>query len=316
MADTLHSWGPANVATLLTTTIENRRGPIKNAIINKQSFLKHLTDKNKVTLKGGASIVTPVMYGINTSTQAYDGYQVLDTTPQEGFTSTQYDWKQYATTISVSGREIRQNSGDQAIFDLVDTKQMQAQKSLENQLTADLFAATVTSPKLNSLPVLIDATSTVGEINSSTYSWWQSYVDSTGAAFSSTGLARMRTAFSTLAQRESAPTAIVTTTAISDAYEASQVGQVRFENYSEVDGSVRGLTFRGVPVLVDSQCNSGVMYFLNADAMEFVVNSQADIILTEWVKPVNQDAKAAQLLFMGQLITSNRRLLGKLTGIS
>jgi len=54
----------------------------------------------------------------------------------------------------------------------------------------------------------------------------------------------------------------------------------------------------------------GTEYHLNSKAMEYVVHSDRDWMTTPFVKPANQDARIAHLLWMGQLCISNRRKLG------
>ena len=75
------------------------------------------------------------------------------------------------------------------------------------------------------------------------------------------------------------------------------------------------LLFKSSPMVFDSQATAGVMYFLNSDVLEFVINSGTNFSMTDWEKPADQDLRVAQILFAGDLITTNRRKLGKLTGI-
>lgn len=58
------------------------------------------------------------------------------------------------------------------------------------------------------------------------------------------------------------------------------------------------------------------MLFLNLDFLELVIDSQTDFITTPFVRPENQDAKVAQILFMGNLTCSNRRKQGMIYGIT
>ncbi len=102
MADTLFTYGPANVTTLLTTTLSNRRTDLQDAIFNDLASIKFLKEKGQVILDGGASITTPLMYAKNTTAQFYNGYDPLTTTPQEGFTVAQYQWKESAVSVCES----------------------------------------------------------------------------------------------------------------------------------------------------------------------------------------------------------------------
>ena len=317
MADTLFTWGPANVTTLLTTTIENRRGDIQDAIFNELPTIKYLKDKNRVRVDGGASIITSLMYGTNSTAAFYYGYDVIDTTPQEGFTAGQYIWKEAATSITVSNREETiQNVGKSEVFNIVKAKSDQAQMSLKNLLNNALFATSPNVTKeLTSLPILIDATSSIAQINSSANSWWQSAVTASGS-FAAQGRADMLNLYNTITVRGGKTDYILTTPTIHAYYEGSLVAQIRYESASTGNNSFRDLMFKTASVNFDTAANSGVMYFLDSNHVELVVNSNNDMRMTEWVKPANQTAKVAQLVIGLELTTNNRRRLGKLTGIT
>jgi len=316
MADTLHSFGPANVTTLLTTTLENRRKGIQDAIFNDLRTIKFLKDRGQVIIDGGASIVTSLMYAKNTTAQFYNGYEQLDTTPQEGFTQTQYKWKEAATSISVSNREESvQNSGPSAVENLVQQKINQATESLKDLINTGLYAAAPGTNDIGSLATTVDATSSIGEINSTTYSWWQSDVNASGS-FAGQGRADMLTLYNALLTAGDAPDFIVTNPTVHSYYEGSLIPQLRYTSNASGDNSFETLKFKGLPVLMDVAATSGVMYFLNSKHLKLYVSSDNNMKLTPWVKPGNQTSKVAQLIMACELVTDNRRRLGKLTGIT
>ena len=55
---------------------------------------------------------------------------------------------------------------------------------------------------------------------------------------------------------------------------------------------------------------NGTEYHLNSQAMEYCVASRRDWVQTPFVRPENQDARVAQLLWAGQVCLNNRRKLG------
>ena len=60
---------------------------------------------------------------------------------------------------------------------------------------------------------------------------------------------------------------------------------------------------------------NATIYFINSQAMSFVTDSETDFITTDFVRPENQDAKVAQVLWMGAVTVNNRRKLGVLSSI-
>lgn len=317
--ETLFSWGPANVSTLISTTQENRDiKELQDAVFNRLTLFDFLGKKNKVRRGGGTSIIVPIRQSKNATAGSYSNYQIIDTTPQDNETAAQFKYKQYAASISVSGKEERvQNKGKYEVLDIVKTKIEDAEMALRDKLNTDMFAASPATADIGSLVTSIDATSSIGEINSTTYSFWQSTSTSSGS-FSAQGLADMRTLWATLSKRmpQSFPDLLLTTSDIHTYYEGSLVPQQRYESDGIGNGSFEGLKFKSAVVDYDAQATSGVMYFLNSDVMELVIDPDTDFKMTEWVKPSNQDARVAQYLVALELVIKNRRKLGKLTGIT
>lgn len=318
--ETLPTWGPAgNIAALITTTIENRdEKELQDAVFSRLTLLDHLQKKNAVKRGGGTFISIPLRVSKNSTAQSYSNYQTIDTTPQDNETSAQFIWKQYAASISLNGKEERvQNKGKYEVIDLVKTKIQDAEMALRDKLNTDLFAASPASQDVGSLVTSIDATSSIGGINSTTYSYWQSSV-TTGGSFAGQGRADMNSLWNTLSQRapSSNPDLILTTPTVHAYYEGSLTQLQRYEANGVGNAAFSKLKYKSADVDMDAQCTAGVMYFLNSDVMELRIDSDTDFKLTDWVKPANQDARVAQYLVALELVIKNRRKLGKITGIT
>jgi len=59
----------------------------------------------------------------------------------------------------------------------------------------------------------------------------------------------------------------------------------------------------------------GTSFYINSQAMEWIVDSQTDFITTPFVSPVGQDARVAEILWMGCMGVNNRRKLGVMKSI-
>ncbi len=320
MSDTLFTWGPGNVTTLLTTTMENRDiKDIQDGVFNDLVLIKHLVDKNAVRRAGGASITVPLRTSKNTTSGFYDGFQQISVTPQDELTAAQYKWKQAAVSVSVSGREERiQNAGQYAVLDLVQSKIKGAEDSLKDTINTALYAASPATTDIGSLVTSIDAVSSIGDINSTTYSFWQSTVTS-GGSFAAQGLSDLRTTWSALEVKSpQAPTdLLLTTTTIYNYYEGALQAQQRYAPMDRTgNASFDALQFRSAPMRYDAAATSGVIYLLNSKCMELDIHSGSDFIMRDWVPAINQDAKTALFMVGLELVIKNRRKLGKITGIT
>ncbi len=315
--DILHTWGPDNVSQLLVSTHEKRgKKEVANAIFNRIPTFEYLNEKGKVMLDGGASIVLPLEVARNTTAKFYDGYDLLDVTAQDNHTAAQFKWKQAAASVSISGREANiQNRGESALMNLLNMKQKNAERSLRDIINQKLHGASNTAKDISSLATLIDATSTIGDINSTTNTYWQSLVAS-GGVFASQGVADWRHEYNGLKNRYGNPDMLITTQAIFESYEATMTPQIRYTSLDTADTKFRDLEFAGAKVRFDDQCASGVTYFLDSDSLTLFVSENVNFIYNDFVRPPDQDAKVAQFLVGLELATSNRRILGKVTGQS
>lgn len=321
-SNTLHTKGPANVDSLLATTVEAvRKGKelLKDQIFQSIPLLNWLNSKARVTLQGGASILVPLMFGKNETFKAYRGDDILDTTGQEGLTMAQATWRNYGGTVKLAGDEVRANAGSGKLIDLTKARINQAMMSGRDKIAIDFHAASQAAKAIHTLVTLIDATSTIQDINSTTYSWWQAQVSASGS-FSGQGLADMRLLRDLIIRQgqSGAPMSdlILTDATTRQYYEASQVPQLRYASRGDADASFGALKFSGANVEFDPNNASGVMYFLSSEALEFVVHSDADLDMGDFVEPTNQDVRVSKILWAGNLVVHNRRRLGKLTGIT
>lgn len=314
------TWGPSNVDALLSSTlaaIPKKR--YADNIFTKIPLFMWFKKKAKMTVDGGANLVMPLMYGKNSTAKSYSGYGIIDTTPQEGLTAASYLWAQYAATISISGLEERiQNVGDKALIKLLDAKITQAEMSLADKLDIDLWASAVTGTNINTLVTLVDQTTTVGQVSKSSNSWWQCQTVASGS-FAARGLADMRSLYNTITNQslsKGAPDFICADQTSYQYYEASQQPQMRYSDNTMADAGFENLRFKGATMTYDPNTPSGKMYFLSSDSLKLVTSKGTNFITTPFIKPENQDAKVAQILWAGQLASDNIRRLGSLTGIT
>lgn len=313
-----------NMGLLLSTTLKKYRTSLVDNIHKSSAIFYLLKQKGGVKEEdGGERIVQPIMYAKNDTAKSYSGYEQLDVTPQEGIDAAEFNWKQYSVSITISGEEERKNSGrKEKIIDILDARTKQARMSMTESLTTGIFSNGTTngSKDLTGLEAMVAASGIYGGINSTTYSWWRAYVDSDAEALA---LADMRTAFNTASiGGKDTPDLIVTTQTLFEKYESLLTN---FNNYVSFATSAEGtkklgdagfqvLEFKGVPIVWDELCPATNMYFLNTNHMKLVVHKDANFEVTDFVKPENQDARIAQILFMGNLTCDRRKSFAKLTG--
>ncbi len=318
--------GNTNYATaLLTATFEKYLSTqAADAIFEDLALFEWLNGAGSVKRRadGGVKLLEPLMYGKNTAGGSYSGYDEFDVSPQEGFTNAEFEYKQYYQTITISGEEEELNAGEAKVMDLLQMKWNQARMSLRDFLNIDAFLDGTgnSSKNITGLALMIDSAGTYGNIVRSTNSWWQAQETAVGGGLkvdSSTGMLRMYNDCS-LGKKKMLPNFILTTQSVYEDYEMQLPPQLRYTTGGTANATFSNdnLMFRKAPMFWDEQCQSGIMYFLNSRVMQFVLKQGRDFKTRKFQTPANQDAKIAQILFMGELTASNCRHLGKLTGIT
>jgi len=307
--------GNANFDAILSTTLQNYQPQLVDNIFTARVLLEHLNSRGRVVVEqGGTSIVEPLVYAQNDTVGSYSGYDTIDLTPQEGISAAEYNWKQMAASIAISGIEEAKNRGTEAIIKLLNAKIMQAEESLKESLNDMLFASSVgnNGKDFQGLGFLIDATGTVGGIDASTNSWWASYEDNNATALTQ---AQMTTAYNTAARGNDVPDLIVTTLTLFGKYETLLTPQVRYQDVTKANLGFQNLMFKQTPVVFDVSCPSGNMFFVNSKYLKLVGMEGHWFNTTEFQKGTvaGVDARYALIMSFGELVCSNRARQAKLT---
>lgn len=319
--NTLFTWGPANVDSLLATTMSVFQDKeLNDNVFQAIPTWNYLNTKNRTTKSGAASILVRILYQKNSTAQFYAGYDILDTTPQEGLTVAQFKWGRIAASITISGQEQDQNSGEAQVADLLKDKVTQAMMTIADKIGSSLYAGAINSKAVLNFPNFVDASSTIGDINSNTNSFWQATTKASGS-FAAQGRSDWTNVYNTITlqgTRATPPDFGVTTQTVYEAYEAVLAPAVRFapNGLGDIGFDQDMLKFKGMRLAFDPNVDSGSCYFLSSDAMKLVVHSSRNFARTPMVKPANQDALTGQIIWMGQMTTNNRRKLAKLTSMT
>lgn len=306
-----------NFDVLLTTTLDKVRPVLRDQISNGNVLTAWLNMKSRVTIDGGTVIRRPLLYAFNDTVSTYSGYDLIDTTPQEGLGWAEYSWKQHAGSVVISGEEVKKNSGSAQLINLLQAKIDQLKLSVADDMNAMLWAASVgnSGKDFNSIPVLVKSSGTVGNVVASTYTWWVSPTSATIDLTDPAGITGMNSMVNTIRVNRSKVDIEIGSQAVYQAYEALALPNIRFVNTKLADLGFEAIAHKTAELAFDPDAPSGSLYFLNSDRLEFVQHQDSWLSMTEFQRPYNQDAKVALILSMGELITDSRRSHGYATSI-
>ena len=305
----------ANFDALLSTTLANYRDQLTDNIFTARPLTYFLQDKGRIRmLNGGTKIVEPLIYGESSTVKSYSGYDSISLTAQTGITAAEYDWKQYAASIAISGIEEAKNNGEQEIINLLEAKIMQAEESMREGFNRMFYAdgSGNSGKDWNGLGNLVEASGTVGGINRATTGneYWRSYEENTATALT---LAQLSTGYNSVSVGNDHPDMVLTTQTLFEKYEALLQPTLRYTDTKTADAGFQNLLFKAAPVVYDEHCTAGVVYFLNSKYLTLVGHSGKWFSQTEFVRPEDLDARYALIMCYGNLTCRNAAKQGKLT---
>jgi hypothetical protein len=317
--------GNPDFNSLLSTTLQNYQPTLVDNIFKDLVLLNHLNERGRVRVEeGGTQIIEPLLYGINDTVSTYSGYDAIDLTPQEGISAAEYDWKQMAASIAISGIEEAKNRGTEAIIKLLNAKIMQAEMSLKTTLNEQLFGSASAGTDFNGLGnIVATQNNTVGGIDANTNvspdgtKWWNPTHGTTMGA--TLALHNMADVYNRASKGSDVPDLIITNTSLFEKYESLLTNQVRYQDVAKANAGFQNLMFKQTPVVFDLELavdtSDAPMYFLNTKYLKLTGMNNYWFKTTDFMNGTvaGVDARYALVLAYGQLTCSNRARQGYLT---
>jgi len=305
-----------NLSELITTTLRNRSKSLSDNVSNHNALLTRLSQNGNISTVTGREIVRELEYASNGSVNFYTGYETLDVSPSDVLTSATFSYKQLAGNVTISGLEQIQNSGTEAIINLLESRIGVLEKTMANTLSTSLYSDGTGSDgkEVGGLQLLVaDAgTGTVGGINSTTYTFWKNaQTTATSSAFSTTNVQTdMNTMYLNLVRGNDSPDLIM---ADGNAYKAF-LGSLQAIQRITSDGMAKSgftsVAYLNSDVVFDDACPQDKMYMLNTDYLRLEVAANRNFVPGEAKMSVNQDAMVTPMFWSGNLTCSNRALQG------
>lgn len=282
-------------------------------IFDSNPLLKRLKEKSYEKVDGGTSIMIPLNYAQSTASGWFTGADSLSTADNESITAAEYFWKQLYAAVTITRIDELKNSGDAAKISLVKSKMQIAQKTMADLLGTAVYNAGTTLNAPIGLRAIVAIASTIGGIDQSTNSWWQSTVDSTTATFS---IPALQTVFNAISVDSDIPSVIMATRANYNRFYATLQPQQRFMDSDTAKAGFSSLMFNGSPFIADSHCPANHIFLLNEKNLKLFVHKDEDMRLEPFAKPIGQSIKVAKVFWAGGLASSNNRLHGKMSAVA
>lgn len=318
---------PSSTLTeIVTTTLRNRTGKLADNVTKNNALLYRLRRRGNVkTVSGGRTIVQELEYAENGTFKRYSGYEALNISPSDVFTGAEFNYAQAAVAVSISGLEQLQNSGEDAIIDLLESRIKNAEKTLVNNIALDCYSDGTADGgrQIGGLQLLVSATPTtgvVGGIDASTSigSFWRNTAFSAvtnggGAATSANIQSYMNRVYVQQVRGTDRPDLIIADNNYFRLYLESLQAIQRITSNEMGEAGFDSLKYMSSDVVLDGGFGGGApsntMFFLNTDYIYFRPHADRNFApIGDDRFAVNQDAMVKLVGFAGNMTVSNRRL--------
>src|SRR3990172_7832462 len=186
------------------------------------------------TFSGGNVIYQELSFAQNGNGGWYSGYDLLPVAAQDVISAAEYQIKQLACPVIMSGLEQIQNAGREQMIDLLEGRINVAESTMANLLAAGIYSdGTGTGGKeltgLGAAVPITATTGTYGGIDRATWTFWRSVSTTLGsAATAATIQGSMDTMWASLVRGQDRPDLVVADNFMWGLYVASLQAQQRF----------------------------------------------------------------------------------------
>jgi hypothetical protein len=320
---------------VVTTTLENRSRKLADNITNNNALLSFIQARGRSRpFSGGREIYEELRYAQNQTFLWYSGYEPLNISLNDTMTAARFPIKQSAIAVVISGLEEIQNSGKEAMIDLVRARVDTAEDTFWNQMSAGVYSdgTAFGGKQIGGLALLISkapTTGIVGGVDRSVQLWWQNIavdqtVDARGAVTAANIQSYMNSTTLQLKRNTDGIDLIVFDNNFYQFYLASLQTIQRIADEGQAKNVGAGWTSlkyygagKSVDVVLDGGKNGQIPistgYFINTDYLSYRPSAMRNFKVIGGDRAnVNQDAIVRLYAWAGNLTICNSSLQGVL----
>ena len=317
-----------SISDIIATTIQNRSGIIADNVTKNNALLSRLKQRGNVKkFSGGNVILQELSFAENANAGYYSGYETLPVAAQDVISAAQYDIKQAACPVTISGLEQLQNAGKEQIIDLLEGRIAVAESTMANLISSGLYSdgTGYGGKEITGLGLQVPvnpATGSPGGIDRATWNFWRSkifdFTTDGGAAVSASNIQTyFNKLWGQLVRGNDRPDLIIVDTTLWGFYTASLQLIQRFTSSDSANLGFVTQKFMDADVVLDGGiggfCPANTGFFLNTKYLFYRPHSQRDMVPLSPGKrySVNQDAEVQILAWAGNLTASGLQFQGR-----
>jgi hypothetical protein len=317
----------AAISDIIATTIQSRTGKIADNVTKNNALLSRLQQKGNVKPFGGGNVIMQELsFQANGNAGWYAGYDLLPVAAQDVISAAQYDIKQAACPVTISGLDQLQNNGKEQVIDLLEARINVAESSMANLLAQGVYSdgSAAAGKQVDGLLKQIIAVPTsgvVGGIDRNPWPFWRNQVfDASTDGPGATTSANIQTYFNRLwaktVRGADRPDLIIVDNVYWGLYMGSLQAMQRFSSSDNATLGFVSVKYMDADVVMDGGIGgympASTAYFLNTKYLHFRPHRDRNMVpLSPGQRySVNQDAAVQILAWAGNLTSSGLQFQG------
>jgi hypothetical protein len=310
------------ISDVVATTIQSRTGIVADNVTKNNAILLKLKENgNMKTFSGGNVILQELSFQENANAGWYSGYEALPIGAADVISAAQFDIKQAACAITMSGLEMLQNSAKEAIIDLMEARIKVGESTMANLISAGLYSdGTANGGKqIVGLLTAVSKTPTTGVyggIDRATWTFWRNQASVSGGTTASNIQSRFNSMYASTCRGADHIDLIMVDNSYWALFMASLQTIQRFTDSAMAKLGFPSVQYMQADVVLDGGIGgyapATTAYFLNTKYIHFRPHRDRNFVALDPSKrySVNQDAVVQLLAWAGNLTMSGSQFQG------
>ena len=296
--------------TIVHSMLDKSRKKLTMASIKSNALMAWSFAKERVEMEdGGANITNPLIMGRNPNVSSYQYYDELPVAQTNEFNTIGYGWSRFAGTLIISDQEVDENTGEAALFKLLNAKLEVLHESIGEKFNEYLYGAGAGVDPLGLAALIPDdpTTGTLGGMSRVTETQWRTSHYQFAGGLDATNIEEaFDDVLLDLKLKTDKPDLIligrnllrtyrqaVRDKVVINALDQSKQGKAMY------DLGFEGVTHNGIPMLHDEDCGVNRAYFINSKYLRTHILKGVNMRVKNLTAPWTVDAVGKRVVWQG-----------------
>lgn len=306
--------------SLYATTQAKIGRSIIDQVYKKMPLLYRMEGKMRSTVEGGRFLAEPIRTKKNTSAKTFGRGASFSDVDMDAVTLAKFEMVNVGISLTRFWQDEQENSGPEASMNLVKENIENSAESLRDEIQTQLWATSQTTGNITPLSVYVanaPTTGTVAGLNRATEDYWRNqYKDSSADGSAYTYLLKQMRDLVILCETWGKVDYIVCGSTAYSIYDDVALEQKMITDKSMGDAEFANISWRGVPLVLDTYAPAASMYFIDTATLKWRTGKGAYFTWTPWKDIPHKLDKVAQYIARCELTCNKPRANGVLFSIT